>query len=532
MPRLLAFLLALCLWSLIATSAGAHAVLLSATPAAGSTLGSMPSRVELSFTEPVAAMAFRLLQPDSSTTALEGRAVGSKLSIDLPPVAQPGTYFVEWHVVSADGHPVAGTLALSLNAHGAAARVPELGDPVVRGMLWLTTVMAFSGAFFGVGGAAFSAFLDHPRAGARGAIVDVPLVVGAVGILVGLPLQGAESLGDPIGAVLDGGTWRAALATTYAAQAAGMLAATILAALATRLRNAAGPPLGLLALLVLCGAMALSGHVTTAEPRWLSTAALMAHVAGFCFWIGALPLLLSALARPSSRADAVLSSFSRLIVYAVGLIVASGATLAVLQLGPPSGNWLAPYGAVLVAKLGVLVALFAIAAWNRFVLTRPALRGSDRATHRLRVLVGVEIALMILVLGIVGLWRFTPPPRVLTDAARAEEQFATEDAEPIRTHLHASGIMADFELATTGSSSRATVELYADEPDADVREVRVLLVPPAEGAVPLDLKAVPAGDMRWETDVPALTAGRWIVRIEARVGDFDLVKMKGAFRVQ
>jgi nitrogen fixation protein FixH len=91
--------------------------------------------------------------------------------------------------------------------------------------------------------------------------------------------------------------------------------------------------------------------------------------------------------------------------------------------------------------------------------------------------------------------------------------------------------MADFELAMTGSSSRATVELYAEEPDADVREVRVLLVPPAEGAVPLDLKAAPAGDMRWETDVPALTAGRWIVRIEARVGDFDLVKMKGAFRV-
>lgn len=532
MPRLLAFLGALLLWPILATSAGAHAALLAASPAAGSALGSMPSSVELSFTEPVAPLAFRLLLPDGSTTELQGKTDGAKLLIALPPAEQQGTFFVEWHVVSADGHPVAGTLALPLGAEGATARVPELGDPVVRAILWLATVLAFSGAFFGVGGAAFSAFLDHPRVGARGAIVDVPLLIGAVGIVATVPLHGAESLGASFGAILDGATWRAALATTYSAQAGAMLAATVVAAVATRLRNAAGPPLGLLALLVLCGSMVLSGHVATAEPRWLTIAALICHVAGFCFWIGALPLLLVSLALPSSRSDAVLGSFSRLIVYAVALIVASGATLAVVQLGPPSENWLAPYGAVLVTKLAILVVLFAVAAWNRFVLTRQALQGSDRAIHRLRVLVGVEIVLMIVLLGVVALWRFTPPPRVLTDAARAEEQIAFEHAEPISTHLHASGIMADFEFAMVGSTGRATVELYPEDADADVREVRVLLVPPVEGAIPLDLKATSIGDMRWETDVPALTEGRWTVRVEARVGDFDLVKMKGAFRVR
>jgi hypothetical protein len=60
--------------------------------------------------------------------------------------------------------------------------------------------------------------------------------------------------------------------------------------------------------------------------------------------------------------------------------------------------------------------------------------------------------------------------------------------------------------------------------------VRILLTPPVDDAVPLDLEAEES-EARWEAAVPTLIAGRWKVQVEVRVGDFDLIKMKGAVRV-
>jgi copper transport protein len=138
---------------------------------------------------------------------------------------------------------------------------------------------------------------------------------------------------------------------------------------------------------------------------------------------------------------------------------------------------------------------------------------------------------VLLVLGIVALWRFTPPPRVLAAAARVEEPAEVAVREPIRTHLHSSGIMADLEIVGEGPRTVVAVQLYPEDGDADVRSVRILLTPPVPDAVPLDLDAALVGEA-WSAPIPSLTAGRWVVVVEVRVGDFDLVKMKGAIRVE
>jgi copper transport protein len=137
---------------------------------------------------------------------------------------------------------------------------------------------------------------------------------------------------------------------------------------------------------------------------------------------------------------------------------------------------------------------------------------------------------MLVVLGLVSFWRFTPPPRVLAAAAAIEAQAASV-REPIKTHLHASGLMADLEIVLGNEGAKAVVELYSEAPDPDIRSVRVRLTPPATDAVPLDLEATETSDTTWEGVAPPLTAGRWIAQVEVRVGDFDLVKMKGALRI-
>ena len=532
MARLAAFLVALCLWPMLATAGLAHAVLLEAAPASGAVLDAMVGQVHLRFSEAVSPMAFRLLQPDGGTQALTGSADDSMVSIDLPAAQQPGTYFVEWHVVSADGHPVAGSIALALGSPSVAEAAPVLADPIVRAGLWLATVLMFAGAAFGVGGAVFGAFLPHGAGNVRSPIVTLPLFAAALGVLASIPFHGAETLGVAATALLDPATWRAAFATTYGSQAIGFGLAILLAAVATRFWDAVAATLAVIGLIVLCASLLLSGHASTAEPRWLAGAALVAHIAGLSFWIGALPGLFVALARPSARSAVILGTFSRLIVYAVAILIASGVTLAVLQLGAPGAAWLSPYGLVLVGKLVILVLLFSIAAWNRFVLTRPTLAGDTKAAAQLRLLVAVEIGLVLVVLGIVGLWRFTPPPRVLAQIAVAEAPtpmvVPPQPVERADTHLHSSGIMANFEIV---DRSRTIVELYPEDAEADVRSVTIHLTPPVADAVPLTLEATPVGDDTWTATAPPLSEGRWTVLLEIRVGDFDLAKLKGALRV-
>lgn len=91
--------------------------------------------------------------------------------------------------------------------------------------------------------------------------------------------------------------------------------------------------------------------------------------------------------------------------------------------------------------------------------------------------------------------------------------------------------MADFEIILGGKDATALVELHPESPEADIRSVRIRLTPPAAGAVPLDLEATRASESSWEGDAPLLGPGRWLVQVEVRTGEFDLVKMKGAFSI-
>ena len=76
-----------------------------------------------------------------------------------------------------------------------------------------------------------------------------------------------------------------------------------------------------------------------------------------------------------------------------------------------------------------------------------------------------------------------------------------------------------------------TIELDREDTEIDVRSVRILLTPPVEHAVPLSLDASNLDGELWSAEAPPLSPGRWTVLVELRIGDFDLVKLKGAVRV-
>jgi copper transport protein len=269
-------------------------------------------------------------------------------------------------------------------------------------------------------------------------------------------------------------------------------------------------------------ALAASGHASAAAPRWLTGPAVFGHAVGVAFWLGSL-VPLAFLLRSTESTEA-LARFSRFIRFAVAAIVASGIVLGAIQLGWPSAAWISPYGAVLLTKLVLLAALFGLAAYNRFRLTAPALAGDSVAQGRMRRSVVAEIAIALMILAVVALWRFTPPPRVLAETAAA----------PAYLHIHTPSAMADLTV-TPGRAGPVTASVVLQSGEFGplaAKEVTLELANPALGIEPIRRSARLVGEGPWQTDSFAIPAsGRWQVKIEVLVTDFDRVTLEGTLDI-
>ncbi|MBI4638766.1 MAG: CopD family protein [Candidatus Rokubacteria bacterium] len=172
------------------------------------------------------------------------------------------------------------------------------------------------------------------------------------------------------------------------------------------------------------GLLGAAGHSAAVEP---GTAAAVAndivHLVAAGLWVGGLvPLawLLQAAAREDgadARPYAVLAArrFSRWALASVIVLGLSGALNALTHVGTVAGLVGTAYGRLLLAKLGLLVPILALAAWNRTRLV-PALSGDGPTVGRpaMRMLarfVATEGLLALLLLGLVAAMGVTPPAR-------------------------------------------------------------------------------------------------------------------------
>jgi copper resistance protein C len=90
----------------------AHGLLIQTVPAAEAVVAEPPVEISLSFNEQIEARfsGIDLLGPDGAAIAIGEIAVIDKNMV--APVLDsllPGVYQVDWHVLSADGHKVAGS---------------------------------------------------------------------------------------------------------------------------------------------------------------------------------------------------------------------------------------------------------------------------------------------------------------------------------------------------------------------------------------------------------------------------------------
>ena len=98
---------------LLPSQTGAHASLVSTTPGDGDHLEASPIEIVLEFSEPVGVVegGTVLHSSQGESTPLSPDNRGSSIVIVLDDPLQNDTYVLQWRVISADAHPIAGTVA-------------------------------------------------------------------------------------------------------------------------------------------------------------------------------------------------------------------------------------------------------------------------------------------------------------------------------------------------------------------------------------------------------------------------------------
>jgi len=435
---------------------------------------------------------------------------------------------LSWRVISADGHPVGGALMFAVGAPSArpAAGAEGRADPGVRPVLWTVKVVLYVGLFAGVGGAFFCAWIADPVSRRRSQPLLLALIsAGLAAGLASVGLQGIDALDLALSALTQQVSWQTGLETSYgltAIAAVSALFAGFFACVAESSRIARG--LALAGLLGVGLALSLSGHASTAQAHWLSRPALFLHAVCVAFWIGALlPLALGL--RDVAKlgllsAGGELARFSHAIVPVVALLAVSGLWLAFVQLDHVDALWTTGYGRVLACKLAAVAVLVALAAANRYRLVPRFERDGAAAARPLAISIAFELAIALTILGLVALWRFTPPPRALAADA------------PISLHIHGEKAMAQIEIERAKQQSPQVSVLVLDgafQPLA-AKEVTLVLANPAAGIEPIRISATRAGasgqtsaaTSDWRIgDLRIPVAGRWNLRVEILISDFE-----------
>jgi putative copper export protein len=155
---------------------------------------------------------------------------------------------------------------------------------------------------------------------------------------------------------------------------------------------------------------AFSGHAAGIGPVEGSVA--IVHVSIAAWWVGSLCFMRHAcLHSQSDRLVTVVARFSSMALILTGVLVIAGLVLVMILVDFSKDPWLSPYGWMLGTKLCVVAMLLALAGYNRRRLTPRLLARDSRATSALRRTIGIELALIGLILTITSiLTTYSAPP--------------------------------------------------------------------------------------------------------------------------
>jgi copper transport protein len=565
LPTILVCFLAL----LLPAAASAHARLEGTSPPEGAVVKAEPGAVIFEFDEPVEGNfgAVRVFDAAGERVdegdAFHPNGEGPRLGVHLKPGLPDGSYTATYRVVSQDGHIVSSGFVFSIGKAGRAptqtvgeliggsgnGKVTEVAYGLARGLEY--TAMALT-----VGGVAFLFLCWLPVLGAASGVGEesrrtaaaafakrlrIVLWIGAgIGLLATaaqIVLEGAEAVGvsgfSAITKTIIEETLETRFGTVWGFAFLAWLATAVLIPFLGRRRPWMGLPIAV-PLVYLCLCPALSGHASSQSPVALNFTVNASHVAAMATWLGGLAALLLVLpaatrsaATPADRGCLLagpLGRFSALAPAMVALIMATGLIQAYVYVRHLGDLLSTGYGRAVLAKFLLLLAVIAIAAYNRQTvmprLRRVAELGDPPGVPGvlLRRALRGEVALLAVVIGVTAaLASYAPPVSAQSGPFSTTTEVGPTtlemDVDPAR--VGANQIHIYFFDAKTGAPYKAGEELTvtATLPDKEI------------GPLPLTVQS--AGPGHYIVQTALLNApGDWELGLALRVSEFDQFETK------
>lgn len=513
-----------------AAPASAHAALVASDPAADTIVPDAPNRVTLTFSESVQLIngKIQVLSPDGSRADQgEPQSAGNTVTIPLRSGGGRGTYLVSYRVVSADSHPVAGSLTFSV---GAASTPPtesegaESVDPVVRALIPVGKYLGYAGLVLLVGPVLVLALLWPHRLSRRG---PARLVWTGIGLVLGstvlaLWLQGPYTTGSGLFGVT-GGDLRDVLGSTFGAVMLVRLGVIVAAAFLLRplLRGEGVESKADLALLGVLGVAALAtwpltGHPTASPVAGVSVVVDAIHLGSMSVWLGGLVMLVGFLLRQADERElgAILPIWSRWAATAVAALIIAGSVQALIEVASFKGLYSSTYGQLILVKIALAAAVIGLAAISRQLVRN---RSAETGPRTLRRVVLAELAVTAVVLGVTAALVQIPPPRT----ASAAESAATPTTISQTVSDDSVSLQVDVFPATVGNNS---IHLYAytlDNKPLPVVEWTATAALPAKNIEPIEVPLLRITDFHAIGDIALPMAGEWTLKFTVRTSDID-----------
>jgi copper transport protein len=451
--------------------AAAHAYLRSSQPAAGATLGSAPSSVVITFSEPPDPKLSSISVVDSSGTnhvagpIATAASPAATISVPLDALSD-GVYTVSWRAVSAtDGHISAGSFVFGVGtpppseAPGQSTiGVSESGSPpaiAARWLLYLGIVALF--------GAAWVA-LAVVRKPARDLLLMAATgwVLTFVGTLAVVGVQWAET-GAPIETLIGTSVGTAAIARFVSLALVG--AAVVALAAVPAFSGTRGWAAVAASAAIVLGVDVGTGHAAYGVDLVLQFTAQLTHGLAAAAWIGGLAGLLLVLRTiPPGERGATARRYSSWAGIALAVVVITGFMRALAEIATLDALVNTDFGRVVLAKSALLLALALLGAFNRFV----TLKDDSRLVRRLRRVGATEIVIAVVILGLSGLLvNLSPPALAGTTIAPAPQPIVAtgnDNGTSVRARLVATpGTTASnaFDLSLTDYDSGAPLDASA-----------------------------------------------------------------------
>jgi len=397
-------------------------------------------------------------------------------------------------------------------------------DPLifVRGVHFAATLLA-------AGTTGFISLVAEPAASKTGfatlqrqliLLVWLALAVAAISGAVWLVLLASDILGTSIADVcLHGGAWPVLTDTRFGLVWCIRLALALLLALILPWRGARWLQVTIAAVFLALPALVGHAGATPGLAGDLHLGSDMLHMLAAGAWLGGLPAFAILLWRTRGSAGRgqgaavirVVDRFSRLGVFSVGILLASGIFNSWNLLSGPRDLIASDYGRLVALKIALFGAMVAIAAVNKFHLTpqlpqRAALRALQRNSLT-EICLGLCVLMFVALLG-------TLPPAVHVHTASSG---IPPDAAVV--HIHTSEVMADVTIEP-GRAGRTDVTIRVTREDFSkypAKDVRLALDPPAAGAQTIERKAVEQPDGSWlVNDLTLAPSGIWATRVIVR----------------